>query len=88
MSAAPRRTEQRELEKILRAIKGIMAAIEDGLYQPSMKARMIELEQQEAEIEARLSEGTAGTAGRGPECRRGLPGQGAAPRRGLGRSAG
>jgi site-specific DNA recombinase len=35
-------------------MKGIMAAIEDGMYQPSMKARMTELEQQKAEIEARL----------------------------------
>jgi site-specific DNA recombinase len=48
--------DQRELEKIGRAIKGIMAAIEDGMYQPSMKARMAELEQQKAAIEARLRE--------------------------------
>jgi site-specific DNA recombinase len=48
--------DQRELEKIGRAIKGIMAAIEDGLYQPSMKTRMAELEQQKAATEARLRE--------------------------------
>ncbi|WP_291602843.1 hypothetical protein [Bradyrhizobium sp.] len=36
-----------------------MEAIEDGMYQPVMKARMIELMQQKAEIEARLSEAPA-----------------------------
>jgi ribosomal protein L31E len=30
--------------------------IEDGMYQPDMKARMSELEQQKAEIEKRLAE--------------------------------
>jgi len=38
-------------EKIERGIKGILDAIKDGLYQPAMKARMSELEQQKAEIE-------------------------------------
>lgn len=33
-----------------------MAAIEDGLYQPNMKARMAELEREQAEIAARLAE--------------------------------
>src|SRR3546814_4040154 len=33
-----------------------MAAIEDGLYQPSMKARIAELEREKAEITARLAE--------------------------------
>ncbi|WP_316233861.1 recombinase family protein [Bradyrhizobium sp. SZCCHNR2020] len=46
-------------EKIERAVAGIMAAIEDGLYQPSMKARMDELERQRAEITQRLSEAPA-----------------------------
>ncbi len=32
-----------------------MDAIEDGMYQPAMKARMVELEQQNAEINARLA---------------------------------
>ena len=32
-----------------------MDAIEDGMYQPAMKARMGELEQQRVEIEARAS---------------------------------
>ena len=40
--------------KIERAIASMITAIEDGLYQPAMKARMAELEQQKAEIAARL----------------------------------
>ena len=46
--------DRQALPKIERAIKGIMAAIEDGMYQPAMKARMAELERQRAEIETRL----------------------------------
>ena len=42
------------LTKIDKAVAGIMAAIEDGLYQPAMKARIAELERQRAEIEARM----------------------------------
>jgi hypothetical protein len=52
-------TSRRALEKIDRGIKGIIDAIEDGMYQPAMKARMSELEQQKAEIEARLAEAPA-----------------------------
>jgi len=52
-------TNRRALEKIERGIKGIMDAIEDGMYQPAMKARMNELEQQKAEIEARLAEASS-----------------------------
>jgi hypothetical protein len=52
-------TSCRALEKIERGIKGIMDAIEDGMYQPAMKARMNELEQQKAEMEARLAEAPA-----------------------------
>jgi site-specific DNA recombinase len=48
--------DRRSLEKIERGIKGIMAAIEDGMYQPTMKARMGELAEQKAEIEAHLAE--------------------------------
>jgi site-specific DNA recombinase len=51
--------DQRDLEKIARAMKGIMAAIEDGMYQHAMKARMTELEQQKAGIEARLRDAPA-----------------------------
>jgi hypothetical protein len=47
------------LEKIDRGAKGIMDAIEDGMYQPALKARMEELVQQKAEIEARLAEAPA-----------------------------
>ena len=42
----------RSLEKIERGRKGIMDAIEDGMYQPAMKSRMEELDHQKAEIEA------------------------------------
>lgn len=52
-------SDHRALQKIERAVAGIMAAIEDGLYQPSMKARMDELERQKAEITQRLSEAPA-----------------------------
>ncbi|WP_199260004.1 hypothetical protein [Paracoccus binzhouensis] len=37
-------SDRRAMAKIERAIAGIIAAIEDGMYQPSMKARMDELE--------------------------------------------
>ncbi|MBZ9657431.1 recombinase family protein [Mesorhizobium sp. ESP-6-4] len=47
--------DRKALDKIERVIAGIMAAIEDGLYQPSMKARMEDLERQKAEIAARLA---------------------------------
>ena len=36
-----------------------MDAIEDGMYQPAMKARIEELVQQKAEIDARLAEAPA-----------------------------
>jgi len=51
--------DRHALPKIERAITGIMAAIEDGMYQPAMKTRMAELERQKAEIEARLREASA-----------------------------
>jgi site-specific DNA recombinase len=47
--------DRQALAKIERAIASMITAIEDGLYQPAMKARMGELEQQKAEIVARLS---------------------------------
>ena len=49
----------RGLARIERAVAGIMAAIEDGLYQPAMKARMAELEREKTEITARLAEAPA-----------------------------
>lgn len=48
--------DTRALAKIDKAVAGIMAAIEDGLYQPAMKARMAELEREKTEIVARLAE--------------------------------
>ncbi|MBB6425114.1 recombinase family protein [Sphingopyxis sp. JAI128] len=48
--------DARALAKTDRAIAGIMAAIEDGLYQPTMKARMAELEREREEITVRLTE--------------------------------
>jgi site-specific DNA recombinase len=40
---------------VRRKIASLIRAIEDGLYQPSMKARMAELEAQKAELEERLA---------------------------------
>ncbi len=52
-------TDEKTLAKVEKAIAGIIAAIEDGMYQPSMKARMDDLERQKAEIAARLAEAPA-----------------------------
>jgi hypothetical protein len=51
--------DRRSLGKIERSIRGITTAIEDGMYQPAMKARMDELAQQKAEIEGRLADAPA-----------------------------
>src|SRR5712664_2132490 len=48
--------DRRSREKINRGIKGILDAIEDGMYQPAMKVRMSELERQKAEIQKRLED--------------------------------
>lgn len=48
--------DAKALEKVDKAVAGIMAAIEDGLYQPVMKARMAELERQKDEITARMAQ--------------------------------
>ena len=53
--------DRKVLDKIEKAIAGIIAAIEDGMYQPSMKARMDELERQKAEIIARQSKAPSDT---------------------------
>ena len=47
--------DRQALAKIERAIASIIAAIEDGMYQPVMKVRLADLETQKAEIEARLT---------------------------------
>lgn len=46
----------RALGRIEKAIEGILTAIEDGFYQPAMKARMAELEREKAEVAARMAE--------------------------------
>ncbi len=56
---AQNEADQRELEKIGRAVAGILAAIEDGMYQPVMKARMEELERRKAEIAERMAQAPA-----------------------------
>jgi hypothetical protein len=43
------------LEAVQRKIASMIRAIEDGLYQPSMKARMAELEQEKVTLEERLA---------------------------------
>jgi DNA invertase Pin-like site-specific DNA recombinase len=48
-------TDTAALAKVEKGIAGMIAAIEDGLYQPAMKARMTELERQKTEITARLA---------------------------------
>ncbi|WP_374526516.1 recombinase family protein [Sphingopyxis sp.] len=52
--------DKRALAKIDKAVSGIMAAIEDGLYQPNMKARMAELEGERSEVIARLAKAPQG----------------------------
>ena len=56
---AQNEADRRELDKIERAVAGLLAAIEDGLYQPVMKARMEELERRKAEVAARLAQAPA-----------------------------
>jgi site-specific DNA recombinase len=56
---AQNEADRRALDKIDRAIAGIIAAIEDGMYQPAMKARMEELERQKAEITERMAQAPA-----------------------------
>ena len=46
--------DRQALAKVERAIAGVMNAIMDGLNQSSMKAKMLELEHQKAEIVARM----------------------------------
>ena len=47
--------DRQMLVKVERTIKSIITAIEDGMYQPSMKARMDDLERQKSEIMARIA---------------------------------
>jgi site-specific DNA recombinase len=47
--------DRQALAKVERGIKGILTAIEEGLFEPSMKVRLPELERQKIELEARLA---------------------------------
>lgn len=53
-----RSTATASLAAVQRKIAGIMAAIEDGLYQPSMKQRLADLEAEQRLLTVRLSEAT------------------------------
>lgn len=46
----------KELGQVERKIANLMTAIEDGLYQPSMKARLGELEGRKAELSSALAD--------------------------------
>ncbi|WP_067735060.1 recombinase family protein [Novosphingobium naphthalenivorans] len=48
--------DRQALARVEKAIAGMLTAIEDGFYQPSMKARMAELEREKAEITTRMAE--------------------------------
>jgi site-specific DNA recombinase len=50
-----RAEDEGRLEAVRRKIASMIRAIEDGLYQPSMKARMAELEAEKAALEERLA---------------------------------
>lgn len=56
---AQAQADRKALEKIERAIAGVIVAIADGMYQPSTKARTEELERQKAEIMGRMAEAGA-----------------------------
>lgn len=51
---AAREKARRDLAQVDKKISGILAAIEDGMYQPSMKDRMAELEGEKRALEAYL----------------------------------
>jgi site-specific DNA recombinase len=53
--AQGRAQDEGRLEAVRRKIGSMIRAIEDGLYQPSMKARMAELETEKAVLEERLA---------------------------------
>jgi site-specific DNA recombinase len=50
-----RAQDEGRVEAVRRKIASLIRAIEDGLYQPSMKARMAELEAEKAALEERLA---------------------------------
>lgn len=54
--AAARTKAERDLAQVERKIAGILSAIEDGLYEPSMKARMEELKVEKARLSSNLAQ--------------------------------
>lgn len=55
-AGAGRDRAKRELAKVEKKIAGILAAIEDGMYHPSMKATMAALETEKAQLTAILAD--------------------------------
>lgn len=55
-TGADRDKAKRDLAKVEKKIAGILAAIEDGMYHPSMKEKMAGLERERAELAARLAD--------------------------------
>jgi site-specific DNA recombinase len=53
---AQNEADRRALDKIDRAIAGIIAAIEDGMYQPAMKACMEDLEREKTKTTERMAQ--------------------------------
>ncbi|MDX2265916.1 MAG: recombinase family protein [Hyphomicrobiales bacterium] len=47
--------DKRALTKVMQGIKSVIDSIEEGMFHPSMKGRMDELEARRAELEAKLS---------------------------------
>ena len=78
-------TDRRTLPKIELAITGIMAAIEDGMYQPAMKTRMAELEREKIRDRGPAERRQARPARREPQRGRDLSAEGDASRRRAGR---
>ena len=52
---AARGEQERRLAKLLRDIENIVTAIMEGMFYPSMKAKMDALEAERAELEAKLA---------------------------------
>jgi site-specific DNA recombinase len=57
--ARTRTEDEGRLEAVRRKIASLIRAIEDGLYEPSMKVRMAELEAEKAALEERLASAPA-----------------------------
>ena len=53
-AVAAHKQAQRDLTQVEKKISGIMAAIEDGLYQPSMKDRLATLKSEKASLSSLL----------------------------------